>query len=64
MVTRSLAHEPFGWRPATLLLRVRRYRFTGCGHMWRQDMSKAAEPRARSPGTACGGRWSPRRLLN
>ena len=46
-VTRRLAHEPFGWRPTTLLVRVRRYRCTGCGHVWRQDMSKAAEPRAR-----------------
>lgn len=25
-VTRELAHEPFGWRPTTLLLTVRRYR--------------------------------------
>jgi hypothetical protein len=42
-----LAHEPFGWRPTTLLVTVRRYRCTGCGHVWRQDTSKAAEPRAR-----------------
>lgn len=46
-VTRQLAHEPFGWRPTTLLVTVRRYRCTGCGHVWRQDTSKAAEPRAR-----------------
>lgn len=46
MVTRRLAHEPLGWRPTTLLIRVRRYRCTGCGHVWRQDTSKAAEPRA------------------
>jgi len=26
---------------------VRRYRCTGCGHVWRQDTSKAAEPRAK-----------------
>jgi len=26
---------------------VRRYRCTGCAHVWRQDMSKAAEPRAK-----------------
>ena len=26
---------------------VRRYRCTGCGHVWRQDTSLAAEPRAR-----------------
>jgi transposase len=46
-VTRRLAHEPFGWRPTTLLVTVRRFRCTGCRHVWRQDMSKAAEPRAR-----------------
>jgi len=44
---RQLAHEPFGWRPTTLLLTLRRYRCTGCGHVWRQDTSKAAEPRAK-----------------
>jgi len=41
-VTRRLAHEPLGWRPTTLLVTVRRYRCTGCGHVWRQDTSKAA----------------------
>jgi transposase len=46
-VTRRLAHEPFGWRPTTLLVTVRRYRCIGCGHVWRQDTSSAAEPRAR-----------------
>ena len=46
-VTRRLGHEPFEWRPTTLLLRVRRYRCTGCAHVWRQDTSKAAEPRAK-----------------
>lgn len=46
-VTRELAHEPFGWRPTTLQLKVRRYRCTGCPHVWRQDTSAAAEPRAR-----------------
>ena len=45
--TRQLAHEPFGWRPTTLLVTVRRYRCSGCGHVWRQDTTKAAEPRAR-----------------
>ena len=45
-VTRQLAHEPFGWRPTTLLVTVRRYRCE-CGHVWRQDTSRAAEPRAR-----------------
>ena len=46
-VVRRLAHEPFGWRPTVLLVTVRRYRCAECGHVWRQDMSKAAEPRAK-----------------
>ncbi len=46
-VTRELAHEPFGWRPTTLRVTVRRYACSGCGHVWRQDLSKAAEPRAK-----------------
>jgi len=46
-VTRALAHEPLGWRPTTLLVTVRRYGCSGCGHVWRQDTSKAAEPRAK-----------------
>ena len=46
-VTRALAHEPFGWRPTTLLVTVCRYRCSGCFHVWRQDTSKAAEPRAK-----------------
>ena len=29
VVTRRLAHEPFGWRPTTLLVAVRRYRCHG-----------------------------------
>ncbi len=55
-VTRRLAHEPFGWRPTTLLVTVRRYRCTGCGHVWRQDTSKAAEPRAKI--SRAGLRWA------
>jgi len=46
-VTRRLAHEPFGWRPTTLLVTIRRFRCTGCRHVWRQDTGRAAEPRAR-----------------
>jgi len=46
-VTRRLAHEPFGWRPTTLLVTICRYRCSGCGHVWRQDTSGAAEPRAK-----------------
>lgn len=35
MVTRDLAHEPFGWRPTVLRVRLRRYRCVECGHVWR-----------------------------
>jgi transposase-like protein len=55
-VVRRLAHEPFGWRPTTLLVTVRRYRCTGCGHVWRQDTSKMAEPRAKL--SRRGLRWA------
>ncbi|MFN8076307.1 MAG: ISL3 family transposase [Kineosporiaceae bacterium] len=55
-VTRRLAHEPLGWRPTTLLVRVRRYRCTGCGHVWRQDTSTAAPPRAKI--SRGGLRWA------
>jgi transposase len=46
-VVRRLAHEPFGWRPTTLLVTIRRYRCGECGHVWRQDTSRAAAPRAK-----------------
>jgi hypothetical protein len=46
-VVRELAHEPFGWRPTTLSVTVRRYRCGGCAHVWRQDTSKAADARAK-----------------
>jgi hypothetical protein len=46
-VTRRLAHEPFGWRPTVLVVTIRGYRCIGCGHVWRQDTSRAAEPRAK-----------------
>ena len=55
-VVRRLAHEPFGWRPTTLLVTVRRYRCSGCGHVWRQDTSQAAEPRSKLSRTAL--RWA------
>jgi len=55
-VTRRLAHEPLGWRPTTLEVTVRRYRCVGCGHVWRQDTSRAAEPRARL--SRRGLRWA------
>jgi hypothetical protein len=46
-VTRTLAHEPFGWRPTTLLVTVLRFWCPGCGHVWRQDTGRTAEPRAK-----------------
>ena len=55
-VTRRLAHELLGWRPTTLLITIRRYRCTGCGHVWRQDTSRAAEPRTKLSRTAL--RWA------
>lgn len=55
-LVRRLAHLPLGWRPTTLAVRVRRYRCTGCGHVWRQDMTAAAEPRAKL--SRGGLRWA------
>ena len=55
-VVRRLAHEPLGWRPTTLEVIVRRYRCTGCGQVWRQDTSRAAEPRAKL--SRRGLRWA------
>jgi transposase len=55
-VRRRLAHEPLGWRPTTLEVTVRRYRCAGCGHVWRQDTSRAGEPRAKL--SRRGLRWA------
>jgi len=55
-VVRRLAHEPLGWRPTTLEVTVRRYRCTGCGHVWRQDTTGAAGPRAKL--SRRGLRWA------
>jgi transposase len=55
-VQRQLAHEPFGWRPTVLVVTIRRSRCTGCGHVWRQDTSLAAEPRAKL--SRRGLRWA------
>ena len=54
-VSRELAHEPFGWRPTTLVLTVRRYRCKECSHVWRQDTTAAAPPRAKI--SRAGLRW-------
>ncbi|MBA3798195.1 MAG: ISL3 family transposase [Geodermatophilaceae bacterium] len=55
-VIRRLAHEPLGWRPTLLEVTIRRYRCTGCGHVWRQDTTAAAEPRAKL--SRRGLRWA------
>jgi transposase len=55
-VTRRLAHEPVGWRPTILLVRIRRYKCCDCGRVWRQDTSRAAEPRAKL--SRRGLRWA------
>lgn len=55
-VVRRLAHVPFGARPTTLLLRLVRYVCTGCGGTWRQDSTRAAEPRAKL--TRAALRWA------
>lgn len=54
-VTRELAHEPYGWRPTTLLLVLRRYRCTGCGHVWQQDTSTPRNQMPASHAVDCGG---------
>ena len=46
-VIRRLAHEPFGFRPTTLHISVRRYRCGDCAHVWRQDTTAAAEPKSK-----------------
>ena len=55
-VLRRLAHEPLGWRPTVLEISIRRYRCTGCAHVWRQDTTPAAEPRAKL--SRRGLRWA------
>ena len=45
--SRYLAHEPFGCRPTTLLVRVRRYQCDPCDRYWADDLIAVAEPRAK-----------------
>ena len=45
-VIRRLAHVPYGWHPTMLHVSVRRYRCQECAHVWRQNMSAAADPGA------------------
>jgi hypothetical protein len=58
-VTRRPAHEPLGWRPTILHVTIRRYRCIDCGHVWRQDTTKAAEPRAKLSRRGLRGRLKP-----
>lgn len=55
-VIRRLSHAPMAWRPTVLEVRVRRYRCTGCGRVWRQDTTLAAQPRAKL--SRVGLRWA------
>ncbi len=43
-VSQRLAHVPFGQRPTTLLLRIRRWRCANCKHFWLEDSTRAAPP--------------------
>jgi transposase len=54
--SRRLAHEPFGHRPTTLLVRVRRFTCSGCGRFWQEDTTAAAEPGAKL--SRGGTRWA------
>ena len=55
-VIRRPAHVPYGWCPTMLHVSVRRYRCQTCAHVWRQDMSQAADPRAKLSRSAV--RWA------
>ena len=55
-VVRRLAHEPYGWHPTILHVSVRRYRCPECAHVWRQNMSAAADPRVKLSRSAV--RWA------
>lgn len=55
-ISRSLAHAPFGHRPTTLLVRIRRYQCRHCGHRWREDTSTVAPERAKL--SRGGIRWA------
>lgn len=41
-----------------MLLTARRYRCTGCGYVWRQDTTAAAEPRAKIYRVGLWWAWS------
>lgn len=46
-IERRLAHMPYGHRPTTLLVRVRRWKCQSCHHFWREDSSSAAPSRSK-----------------
>lgn len=60
-ITRRLTHVPYGHRPTTLLLRIRRYTCTECGRFWQEDTSRAAPARAKLTRTALD--WALRALV-
>ena len=60
-VTRKLAHEPFGHRPSTLLIRLRRYKCEICRRVWRHDTDQAAPTRAKISRT--GLAWALKALV-
>ena len=55
-VIRRPAHVPYGWGPTILHVSVGRYRCQTCAHVWRQNMSAAADPRAKLSRAAV--RWA------
>ena len=55
-VIRRPAHVPYGWHPTMLHVSVRRYRCQTCAHVWRQNMSAAADSRAKLSRAAV--RWA------
>ena len=55
-MVRRLAHEPCGWRPTIVHVSVGRCRCPECAHVWRQDMSQAADPRVKLSRAAV--RWA------
>ena len=55
-VIRRPAHVPCGWHPTMLHVSVRRYRCQTCAHVWRQNMSAAADSRAKLSRAAV--RWA------
>ena len=51
-----MAHEPFGHRATTLLVRIRRYRCGRCGFSWCEDTTSVADERTKL--SRGGIRWA------